>query len=97
MSKVTVKPAKNSRRVMSDIAHSSETAAFLEPVAEAIKSAASSDPNARYVASLTIREHHSRGRFGRVSLRVGCSIPSLGARVEAERGTLARAMGAAGV
>lgn len=97
MSKVTVKPARTAQKAMRAIAHSDSTSAFLRPIADAIKDAASGDPNPRYVATLSIRQHHSGGRLGRVSWRVGCSIPGLGARVEAKRGTLARAMGVAGV
>lgn len=97
MSKVRVRPAKTARKVMRELAHSEETAAFLRPTADAIKAAAAMDPNERYVSLLVVREHHSRGDSGRVSWRVGCAIPQLGVNVEAKRGTLARAMGAAGV
>jgi hypothetical protein len=97
MTRVKIRAGKNAARVMSRIAHSDEVAGFLRPTAEQILAAARNDPNPRYVAELIIREHHSRGRFGRVSWRVGCSIPELGAAVEAKRGTLARAMGVAGV
>ena len=97
MSKVKVKPARTARKAMQGIAHSGGVAAFLRPVADAIHSQAAQDPNQRYVAALRVLEHHSGGPGGRVSWRVGCLNPSLGARVEAKRGTLARAMGGAGV
>jgi hypothetical protein len=97
VSKVTVKSAKTARKAMRGIAHSEAVSAFLRPVAEAVHRQAAQDPNPRYVAALRALEHHSGGAFGRVSWRVGCLIPSLGARVEAKRGTLARAVGSAGV
>lgn len=97
MSKVTVKPARTARKAMRGLAHSEGVSAFLRPVADKIHSQAAQDPNPRYVAALRTLEHHSGGHGGRVSWRVGCLIPSLGARVEAKRGTLARAMGGAGV
>jgi hypothetical protein len=96
MTKVRVKSAPTARKAMRAIAHSESVSAFLKPVADAVHAQAAQDPNPRYVAALRVLEHHSSGAFGRVSWRVGCLIPSLGARVEAKRGTLARAMGAAG-
>jgi hypothetical protein len=96
MARVQLKPARSARRVIREIALSDEIASSLRPIAQAVLSAAQSDPNARYVSRLSIRQHRSRGPLGRVSWRVGCEIPELGLRVEAERGTLARALGAAG-
>lgn len=97
MTKVTVKSAPTARKAMRGIAHSDSISSFLKPIADVIHSQAATDPNPRYVAALAIREHHSGGGLGRVSWRVGCTVVSLGMRVESARGTLARAMGAAGV
>lgn len=76
---------------LSKIARSDELAEQLEPVADAILSAARSDPNEVYVASLRKRKFTSRGRRGRVSWQVGAA-PVIGRRVEAKRGTLARVL-----
>jgi hypothetical protein len=78
------------------MARSSEVAAALEPIADAVLDAARSDPNPEYVASLRKKTFTTSGRGGRVSWQVGAA-PIIGARVEAKRGTLARAMGRAGL
>lgn len=96
MGKVRLKTGSAGRRAIQRIATSDEIASQLRPLANGVLQAARSDPNPRYVSLLFIRQHTSRGALGRVSWRVGCSVPELGRRVEAERGTLARALGAAG-
>lgn len=96
MGNVTIRAGSKSRSTIQAIAHSDVIAAQLRPIAQAVLDFASQDPNEPYVSLLRIRIHHSRGRFGRVSWRVG-NPTALGARVEAKRGTLARALGAAGV
>ena len=73
------------------IAKSDELAAQLEPLADRVFSAASQDPNEYYVSTLRKRKHISKGKRGRVSWRVGAA-PIIGRRVEAARGTLARAL-----
>jgi len=77
-------------------AKSPALAAQLEPIADAILEAASTDPNPEYVATLRKQLFVSSGKRGRVSYQVGAA-PTIGARVEAKRGTLQRAMGRAGL
>lgn len=77
------------------IAQSQAIAGELAGIAAAVLAAAQNDPNPEYVASLQIRQFITTGRLGRVSYQVGAA-PVLGDRVEAKRGTLARALGAAG-
>lgn len=96
MAKVSIRAGSKSRSTIQAIAHSDVIAAQLRPIAQAVLERAAQDPNERYASQLRIGIHHSRGRFGRVSWRVG-NPTALGARVEAKRGTLARALGAAGV
>ncbi len=96
MGRVEIRAGSAVRRVIKKIASSDEMAAQLQPLAAAIMAAAKNDPNPRYAALLVMRQHVSRGPLGRVSWRVGCSVPELGRRVEAERGTLARAVGVSG-
>lgn len=64
----------------------------LEAIAAPVLREAQQDPNEAYVASLRMRRFTSRGRSGRVSIQIGAE-PVLGGRVEAKRGTLARALG----
>jgi len=97
MARVKVGAARTAGKAIRKIALSAEMSSRIRPLAWAVLEAASSDPNERYVALLVMEEHRSRGPLGRVSWRVGCEVPELGRRVEAERGTLARAMGGAGV
>lgn len=91
MANVTVKGEIDVR----DLAHSPELSSLIREVAEPVFEAAKQDPNPTYVASLRFYEHHSRGRRGRVSWRIGAA-PVIGARVESLRGTLARALGRIG-
>lgn len=84
------------RRAIDKLAKSGELAAALEPFADAVLEAARRDPNEAYVASLRKRIFVTGGRAGRVSWQVGAH-PVIGSRVEAKRGTLQRALGAAGL
>lgn len=77
-------------------AKSAALAAQLKAIAAPVLSAAQRDPNEAYVASLEMRTFTTGGRAGRVSVQIGAH-PVIGSRVEAKRGTLARAMGAAGL
>jgi len=67
----------------------------LEDIARPVFEAAKSDPNEAYVASLEMRQFVSSGAKGRVSVQIGAH-PVIGSRVEAKRGTLARALGLIG-
>lgn len=84
------------RKGISEFAKSGELASILEGVAGPVYSAALRDPNAYYVSTLQMRRYTTGGRAGRVSIQIGAE-PRIGARVEATRGTLARAMGNAGL
>ena len=84
------------RKGISDYAVSDELATELESVAAPVYSAAQSDPNPYYVSTLQMRRYYTAGRAGRVSIQIGAE-PTIGVRVEALRGTLARAMGHAGI
>lgn len=77
------------------MAKSPELAAALEPIANEVLAGAQSDPNEEYVKTLRKKLFISFGRRGRVSWQVGAA-PVIGERVEAKRGTMARALGRAG-
>jgi len=66
--------------------------AILEDIGGQILDAAKSDPNPAYVDSLDMHTFTSRSR---VTVQVGAA-PIIGMRVEAKRGTLARALGSVG-
>lgn len=68
----------------------------LERIARPILLVAREDRNEYYVSTLEMRRFISRGRKGRVSIQVGAA-PVVGARVEAARGTLQKAVGRAGL
>jgi hypothetical protein len=91
MAKVTV----NFGRSLSSIAKGKEVADALEPVADRVMAYARRDPNEYYVSTLRKKLFVSPGRLGRVSWQVGAE-PTIGVRVEAKRGTLARALGMVG-
>lgn len=93
MARVTIK--QTNKRVISEIAKSPELGDQLEAIAQPVLEAAKRDPNDVYVASLQLRQFVSGGRSGRVSAQVGAA-PIIGSRVEAKRGTLARALGEVG-
>jgi len=82
------------KRGVAALLNSAEVAAGLRPFAEPVEAAARRDPNPTYSESIRVTEHRSRGRAGRVSLRIGAA-PYIGMAVEAKRGTLARALGEA--
>lgn len=92
MAKVTIRQTGTLERV----AKSEKLGDQLEAISEPVWQAVHRDPNAAYVASLRRRRFTSRGRNGRVSVQIGAN-PILGARVEAKRGTMARALGEAGL
>lgn len=92
MARVVVRTVKG----ISEFAKSDELASILEGVAAPVYSAALRDPNEYYVSTLQMRRYLTGGRLGRVSIQIGAE-PGIGARVEAKRGTLAKAMGNAGI
>lgn len=92
MAKVTIRQTGSLGRV----AKSEKLGDQLEAIASPVLAVARRDPNEAYVASLRMRRFTSRGRSGRVSIQIGAD-PVLGSRVEAKRGTLARALGEAGL
>jgi|GEM_PF-1332408 len=93
--KVTFKTNANSYKALSNVMKSRKLGALLEEIAQPIMDEAKRDPNPTYVASLRMYQHVSSGSAGRVSVRIGAA-PIIGSRVEAKRGTLARALGKAG-
>lgn len=95
MAKVTIKESPQGFAALGRIMKSDEIAEQLEAIAEPVLEAAKRDPNERYVATLRMKRFYSRGRGGRVSIQIGAA-PLIGSRVEAKRGTLARALGRIG-
>lgn len=91
-----VKIKLKSSNAIARVAKSGKLAGQLEAIAAPVLSAARQDPNKYYVASLRMRRFISRGRAGRVSIQIGAA-PTIGGRVEAKRGTLARALGVLGL
>jgi hypothetical protein len=92
MAKVTIRQTGTLTRV----AKSDRLGDQLEAISEPVWQAVNRDPNPAYVASLRRRRFVTRGRNGRVSIQIGAN-PVIGARVEAKRGTMARALGEAGL
>jgi hypothetical protein len=92
MSKVVIKQTGSLSKVMK----SEKLGDQLEEISEPVWQAVNRDPNPAYVASLRRRRFVTRGRQGRVSIQIGAN-PVIGARVEAKRGTMARALGEAGL
>lgn len=84
------------RDAISKIAKSDAMGDALQPLGESVLAAAQGDPNSYYVSTLRINRFVTGGRKGRVSIQVGAA-PVIGVLVEAKRGTLARAMGSAGL
>lgn len=95
MARVLVRVTDANRRAFSALMHSDEVAGALEKVAGPVFEQAQQDPNDYYRATLWMRRFHSRGRRGRVVIQIGAA-PIIGGRVEAKRGTLARAIRRAG-
>jgi len=96
MAKVTIKESASSYQALGRIMKSDALADRLEEIAKPALEAAQQDPNERYVESLEMRRFVSSGRRGRVSIQIGAAA-HIGANVEAKRGTLARALGSAGL
>lgn len=94
MARVTIR--SGNRSAIARIAKSDWIAGQLETIATPVLDAARQDPNPEYVRTLRMRRFVTRGRFGRVSIQIGAA-PVIGGRVEAKRGTLARALGQAGL
>jgi hypothetical protein len=88
MAKVTIRQTGSLERV----AKSSKLGDQLQAVSEPVWDAAHNDTNEVYVASLQRHRFVSGGPEGRISIQIGAD-PVLGSRVEAKRGTLARALG----
>lgn len=91
MSRVKIYATAANRKAFTELVHSDEIAEQLEDVAQPVLDEARRDPNDFYVSTLRMKRFHSSGRAGRVSVQVGAA-PVIGARVEAKRGTLARAV-----
>lgn len=95
MTRVRVFITPDNRRAMNALAHSDDVATALEKVATPVFEEAKRDPNDYYVKTLRMKRWHSSGRRGRVVIQIGAA-PIIGGRVEAKRGTLARAIRKAG-
>lgn len=96
MTRVTIQSGAYSFEAIGRVMKSRKLGDQLEAIARPVLEAAREDPNPAYVASLRMRQFVSSGRGGRVSVQIGAA-PVLGSRVEAKRGTLARALGRAGL
>lgn len=93
MARVTIKPGSGDP--IGKIARSDAMATILEVISAPVFEQAKGDPNEEYRRTLRMRRFYSRGPRGRVSIQIGAA-PTIGARVEAVRGTLARALGLIG-
>lgn len=91
MTRVQIRVTDANRKAFAALMHSDEVAEALEQVAEPVLKAAQRDPNPYYVSTLRMKRFHSSGRRGRVVIQIGAA-PVIGGRVEAKRGTLARAL-----
>ena len=83
------------RAPIREILNSSKLEKVLVNLAEPVTATAKNDPNPDYSETVEQSVHRSSGSGGRVSVRVSAA-PYIGPAVEAKRGTLARALGAAG-
>jgi hypothetical protein len=92
MARVTIKQTGS----LDKIAKSDGLGDQLEAIASPVLDAARRDPNPEYTRTLRMKRFVSRGKRGRVSIQIGAA-PTIGGRVEAKRGTLARALGSAGL
>lgn len=81
---------------LSLIAKSQELGDVLERLARPVYDACMEDPNQWYRDTLRLKRFVSGGKRGRISVQVGVN-PLIGARVEAKRGTLSRAVARAGL
>lgn len=96
MARVVIKSTSFTRKALIALKKSDFIAAQLEPFADAIMDAAMQDPNDEYTSTLEKKTFVSAGPGGRISWQIGAA-PLIGARVEAKRGTLQRALGQAGL
>lgn len=96
MAKVTIKSTSTTRRALIALKKSDFIAAKLKPFADDVMDAAKQDPNPEYTKTLQKRTFVTGGPQGRISWQIGAAR-KIGARVEAKRGTLARALGSAGL
>lgn len=78
-------------RSLAEILKSDELGDIVVGLAEQVKSAASSDPNAFYVSTLDAHLFVTDRVVGQCG-----AAPGIGTAVEAKRGTLARALGSIG-
>lgn len=95
MPRVRVRVTDANRKTFAALMHSDDVAGALEKVAEPVLKQAQKDPNDYYVSTLRMKRFHTSGRRGRVVVQIGAA-PLIGGRVEAKRGTLARAIRRAG-
>lgn len=96
MARVTIRPTSFTRKAIIALKKSDFIASQLEPMAQAVLDAARQDPNEEYAKTLGKRTFVTAGPAGRISWQIGAA-PLIGARVEAKRGTLQRALGSAGL
>lgn len=92
MARVTVVGGARTRKAIGNVMKSRKLEDQLRPLAEAVLEGAQSDPNPVYVSGLRMQMFLT----DRVTFQIGAA-PVIGARVEAKRGTLARAVGKAGL
>lgn len=96
MARVTIKATSFTRKAIIALKKSDFIAAQLEPIAAEVLAAAKQDPNEEYTKTLQMRTFVTGGPGGRISWQIGAA-PTIGARVEAKRGTLQRAIGSVGL
>lgn len=96
MTKVTIQSGAFSYEAIGRVMKSKKLGAQLEEIARPVLEAARQDPNPEYVDSLRMKQFVTSGHGGRVSVQIGAA-PIVGSRVEAKRGTLARALASAGL
>lgn len=92
MARVTIKGGARTRKAIGNVMKSRKLEEQLRPLAEAVLEGAEQDPNETYVRGLRMRVFLT----DRVTFQIGAA-PVIGQRVEAKRGTLARALGKAGL
>lgn len=84
------------KKPLSLVAKSQELGDVLERLAKPVYDACMQDPNEFYRKTLRMRRYVTGGARGRVSVQVGTN-PLIGPRVEAKRGTMAKAIARAGL
>lgn len=92
MARVTIRGGARTYKAIRNVMKSRRLEKQLRPFAEAVLEAASEDQNETYVSGLRMRVFLT----DRVTFQIGAA-PVIGQRVEAKRGTLARALGKAGL